>query len=164
MENVLFAGAAAVALMAAVLVITRRNAVHALLYMVLNLLAIALAFVLLGASFAAALQVIVYAGAIMVLFIFVIMMLNLGEAAVAQERRWLSDGVWRVPALLCGLLALEFGLTVPWLPAVARATDVHAVAQALFGPWMLAVEAASLLLLAGLVAAWHLGRGEAGEA
>src|SRR5512133_953502 len=114
MENVLFAGAAA----AAVLVITRRNAVHALLYMVLNLLALALAFVLLGASFAAALQVIVYAGAIMVLFIFVIMMLNLGEAAVAQERRWLGDGVWRVPTLLCGLLALEFGLTVPWLPAV----------------------------------------------
>ena len=78
--------AAVVAVLATAMVITRANAVHALLYLVVSLLAVAIVFYVLGAPFAAALEVIVYAGAIMVLFVFVIMMLNRNEQATQQER------------------------------------------------------------------------------
>ena len=61
------------------------NAVHALLYLIVSLLAVAVVFYVLGAPFVAALEVIIYAGAIMVLFVFVVMMLNLGEHAVSME-------------------------------------------------------------------------------
>src|SRR5690348_10301523 len=89
------------------MVIIQTNAVHALLYLVVSLLAVAIVFYVLGAPFAAALEVIVYAGAIMVLFVFVIMMLNLGEAAVRQERQWLSPGIWIGPAILSAVLLGE---------------------------------------------------------
>ena len=68
--------AAAIAIVSTVLMITRLNAVHALLYLVVSLLAVATVFFILGAPFVAALEVIIYAGAIMVLFIFVMMMLK----------------------------------------------------------------------------------------
>jgi NADH-quinone oxidoreductase subunit J len=69
-----------IAVASAAMAISRSNAVHALLYLVVSLLAVGMVFFILGAPFAAALEVIVYAGAIMVLFIFVIMMLNAGGA------------------------------------------------------------------------------------
>ena len=77
--NILFYLAALVAVVATAMVITRLNTVHALLYMIVSLLALALVFYTLGAPFVAALEIIIYAGAIMVLFVFVVMMLNLGE-------------------------------------------------------------------------------------
>ena len=78
--------AAAVAVIATVLMLTRLNVVHALLYLIVSLLAVAVVFYVLGAPFVAALEVIIYAGAIMVLFVFVVMMLNLGEHAVEMEK------------------------------------------------------------------------------
>ena len=91
----LFYLAAAVALISTYMVITRLNIVHALLYMVMSLLAVALIFFFLGAPFIAAMEVIIYAGAIMVLFIFVVMMLNLGPQSVVQERQWFNLNTWR---------------------------------------------------------------------
>jgi NADH-quinone oxidoreductase subunit J len=73
---ILFYLASIVAVIATLLAITRRHAVHALLYLVVSLLAVAVVFYVLGAVFVAALEVMVYAGAIMVLFVFVVMMLN----------------------------------------------------------------------------------------
>ena len=67
---------AAVAVAATLMVVTRASAVHALLYLIVSLLAVAVVFFVLGAPFVAALEVIIYAGAVMVLFVFVIMMLN----------------------------------------------------------------------------------------
>ena len=61
-------------------------------------------FFTLGAPFIAALEVIIYAGAIMVVFVFVVMMLNLGAQAVAQERQWLSPGMWIAPGILTAIL------------------------------------------------------------
>ena len=152
---------AAIAVIATALAITRREAVHGLLYLIVSLLAVALAFFLLGAPFAAALEVIVYAGAIMVLFVFVVMLLNLGPAAVAQERRWLGLAVWAGPTLLSVLLLAEllFVLATGGRPEMpGRVTGPEAVGAALFGPYLIGVELASLLLLAGLVGAYHLGR------
>ncbi|WP_455565496.1 NADH-quinone oxidoreductase subunit J [Modicisalibacter luteus] len=81
-----------VAVLATLGVIISPNPVHALLYLIVSLIAVAMVFFSLGAPFAGALEIIVYAGAIMVLFVFVVMMLNLGEAAVEQEKAWLSPG------------------------------------------------------------------------
>ena len=72
--------------MSTFMVMTGKNAVHALLYLIVSLLAVALVFLSLGAPFAAALEVIIYAGAIMVLFVFVIMMLNIGPELRSRNR------------------------------------------------------------------------------
>src|SRR5512145_606118 len=98
--NLLFYISAIVAVVSTFLVITRKSAVHALLYLIVSLLAVSLVFFSLGAPFVAALEVIIYAGAIMVLFIFVIMMLNLDRETAHQETLWLSPGIWRGPAVL----------------------------------------------------------------
>jgi NADH-quinone oxidoreductase subunit J len=149
-----------VALISTAMVITRLNAAHAALYLVVSLLSIALIFFSLGAAFAAALEIIVYAGAIMVLFIFVIMMLNLGVMASRAESRWLSLRMWIGPGLLALILAAEFAYVLLQGGAgmlEARAVDAKQVAGSLFGPYVLGVELASFLLLAGLVGAYHLG-------
>ncbi len=164
--TVLFYIAAAVAVLATILVITRLNPVHALLYLIVSLLAVALIFYLLGAPFAAALEVIVYAGAIMVLFVFVVMMLDLGPRTIARERGRLTPGMWLGPGLLAAVLLAELayvlwtggGSSTGGRPVYFGVVDSKAVGVALFGPYLLGVELASLLLLAGLVGAYHLGR------
>src|SRR6266508_3173598 len=159
--NFLFYLAGVIALISTFMVITRLNAVHALLYMILSLLSVAVIFFLLGAPFIAALEVIIYAGAIMVLFVFVVMMLNLGPQSVVQERQWLNLGTWRGLFILAAILLVELifafrlGYTQP--QAVAEVTPQQ-ISIALFGPYLLGVELASMLLLAGLVGAYHLGR------
>jgi NADH-quinone oxidoreductase subunit J len=155
--------AAAVAVVSTGLVITRSNPVHALLYLIVSLLAVAIVFFTLGAPFVAALEVIVYAGAIMVLFLFVVMMLNLGPAAVAQERAWLAPRVWTGPGLLSLVLA---ALLVPVLlegdPRPTSTTPVNAreVGSALFGSYLVTVQLAALLLLAAVVGTAHFRRRE----
>ena len=105
--TIIFYIAALVAILSTLLVITRTSAVHALLYLIVSLLAVAMIFFVLGAPFVAALEVIIYAGAIMVLFIFVIMMLNLGGAHAKEEALLLTPGIWKGPAMLCVILAAE---------------------------------------------------------
>jgi NADH-quinone oxidoreductase subunit J len=157
--------AAAVAVLATVLAISALEAVHALLYLIVSLLAVAMVFFAIGAPFAGILEVIVYAGAIMVLFVFVVMMLNLGRAAVEQERRWLTPRVWLGPAALALVLLAELlhvlrAAGVPQAGMGAGTIGARAVGAALYGPYLLAVELGSMLLLAALVAAFHLGRNE----
>lgn len=159
--NLTFEISAIIAVFATVKMITRPSAVHALLYLTVSLLAAALVFFVLGAPFAAALEVIIYAGAIMVLFVFVIMMLNIGDEAVALETAWMKPSTWIGPSILALLLAIELGVLAA-TGGLARPMGVvisaQAVGIAFVGPYMLAVEIASFLLLAGLVAAFHLGR------
>ncbi len=159
--NVLFYISAAVAIAATAMVITRTNAVHALLYLIVSLLAVALVFFAFGAPLVAALEVIIYAGAIVVLFLFVVMMLNLGAESTAEERQWLPAGIWIGPGCLTLILLGEL-LYVFWhapqsLPGGA-AIGPEQVGATLFGTYLLGVELASMLLLAGLVGAYHLAR------
>lgn len=160
MMEILFYLAAVVALAATALALTRANATHALIYLIVSLLAVAVIFFLLGAPFAAALEVLIYAGAIMVLFVFVIMMLNLGEVGEARERQWLSGRAWLVPGVMAGVLFIELLLALRHAPTAISgvAVEPKEVGLALFGPYVLAVELASMLLLAALVGAYHLGR------
>ena len=159
--EIMFYIAAIIAIFSTVMVITRLNAVHALLYLVVSLLSVALIFFLLGAPFIAALEVIIYAGAIMVLFIFVIMMLNLGNAAKQQESQWLKPSMWIGPSILAIIIFVEllFVLSRSESEAfTASVIDAKQVGTSLFGPYLIAVELAAMLLLAGIVGAYHLGR------
>src|SRR5688572_24158184 len=151
----------AIAVIATVMVITNHNLIHALLYLVVSFLSVAVVFYLLGAPFVAALEVIIYAGAIVVLIIFVIMMLNLKEEAVAQERQWLSRGIIIGPAILsCILLAeLVYIITGGQTANVGpQMVDAKAVGMSLYGPYVIGVELSGILLMAGIVGAYHLGR------
>lgn len=156
---------AAVALFATIMVVINTNPMHALLYLVLSLLSVAVVFYTLGAPFAAALEVIVYAGAILVLFVFVVMMLNLGHKTEEQERRWMAPTSLLAPAALAGVLLWQL-IQLLWpkggfmTPAGVQEVSAKAVGIALYGPYLLAVELASMMLLAGLVAAYHLGKDE----
>jgi NADH-quinone oxidoreductase subunit J len=165
--SITFYIAAGIALLATLLTITRANGVHALLYLIVSLLAVAMVFYTLGAGFAAALEVIIYAGAIMVLFVFVVMMLNLGATAAGREAQWIAPRLWIGPSLLSAILAVQLLLTLvqqkAW-PMAPNAVAPRAVGIVLFGPYLLCVELASMLLLAALVGAYHIAHGERGIA
>ena len=105
--TVLFFVAAAVAVIATGMVITTRKAIHALLYLVISFLALALVFYVLGAPFVAALEVIIYAGAIMVLFLFALMLIDPGRADEAREREWMRPRAWIIPSVLTAALLFE---------------------------------------------------------
>ena len=143
-----------------VLVVTRRNPVHSVLWMLVLFVHIAGLYLFLNAEFLAAIQIIVYAGAIMVLFLFVIMMLNLGKFSVDQEKSWTSGRVMLVPAIMSAILLAQL---INVLRNYEHSIDVVEVgvlevSALLFGPYVLAVELASILLLAGLVSAYHLAK------
>jgi len=156
----LFYIAAAIAIISSISVILQSNIVHALIYLILSLLAVAVIFYVLGAPFAAMLEAIVYAGAIMVLFLFVIMMLNLGQHSRDQERSWLGYKVWLWPGILAAILLGQLLIVLSGVDTDINATQVGVfeVSSLLFGPYVIAVELASILLLAGLVGAYHLAK------
>ncbi|MAM72009.1 MAG: NADH-quinone oxidoreductase subunit J [Gammaproteobacteria bacterium] len=158
--SILFYGSALIAVLSTLMVITRVNIVHALLYLIVSMFSIAVIFYTLGAPFAAALEVIVYAGAIMVMFLFVIMMLNLGQPTIDQERSWLSPNMWIGPGILAAILLAEmlYALNITDAEMAHTMVEAKEVGIAMFGPYVLAVELASMLLLAGLVGAFHLAR------
>jgi NADH-quinone oxidoreductase subunit J len=159
--DVLFYIAAVVSVVATLRVITHLHAVHALLYLVVSVLAVALIFYLLGAAFAAALEIIIYAGAIMVLFVFVIMLLNQGPLTVRQERQWLTPAMWVGPVALSLVLLAEVTFIIASTPPPAADLPQFGpkdISISLYGPYVIGLELASLLLLAGLVGAYHLGR------
>ncbi|MCC7152953.1 MAG: NADH-quinone oxidoreductase subunit J [Bryobacterales bacterium] len=158
--TIVFYVSSAVAIAATVLMLTRVRAVHALLYLIVSLLAVAVIFYVLGAPFVAALELIIYAGAIMVLFVFVVMLLNLGEETVRAERALLAPSMWIGPSVLAAILLAEF----IWMlarggvpPAQAVSIGPVEVGISLFGPYLIGVELTSMLLLGGLVGAYHLG-------
>jgi len=158
--------AAAIAVISTALMITRFKAVHALLYLVVSLLSIATIFYTLGAPFVAALEVIIYAGAIMVLFVFVMMLLNIGDRAVRMERTWLEPKAWIGPVILAAILVVELAYVLiarAGSPGIVGEVGPKQVGMALFGPYLLGVELVSMLLLAGIVGAYHLGWNAPGE-
>lgn len=144
-----------IAVAATILVIVQRNAVHALLYLIVSLFALAVSMLILGAAFAAALEIVVYAGAILVLFVFVVMMVGAASSTF-------TPGAWILPALLGAALLAELVYVTLGRGAAAAggAASVapKAVGMALFGPYLLGSEIAAFLLLSGLVGAFRLAR------
>ena len=163
--NEIFYISAAIAIISTIMAITRANAVHALLYFIASLLAVAVIFFILGAPFVAALEVIIYAGAIMVLFVFVVMMLNLGPRAIEQEKQWINPKAWIGPVILALVLVSELIYLLSYAKnlSASKVVGPKQVGITLFGPYVLGVELASILLLAGIVGAYHLGRRDKSE-
>jgi len=152
--TVAFYIAGAVALISTLLVVTRRNTIHALLYLVVSLFAVAVVFYTLGAPFVAALEVIVYAGAIMMLFVFAVMLLNVR----ADTPLRVPVRMWIGPVILIAVLLAEvvYGVRLTNHALSGQQIGPAAVSDALFGPYVLGVELASMLLLAALIGARHI--------
>lgn len=165
---IIFWAFAGLAMGSALFCITRRSPVASALWLVMTLFSVAALFVLLDAQFIAVLQVLVYAGAIMVLFLFVIMLLNLGRPGPADLKGpvGLGVGVLLGGLLLVQLLALRQATPPPELVlgqgAMARtAVDqgmVAAVARPLFSTYLVPFEITSILLLAAMVGAVVLAK------
>jgi NADH-quinone oxidoreductase subunit J len=157
-EAVLFWPLAILSVGSALAVLLARNPIYAAMGLVLSFFAVAGIYVLLAAQMLAALQVIVYAGAIMVLFLFVIMLLSLGEADLGEERGWLRPAIGAVVAGVTGGLIVSTFVGRTWesLPAAVSEQPFGTVAQVgrlLFGPFILPFEATSILLLVAIVGA-----------
>lgn len=154
--------AGSLALISALLVVTRASVVHALIWLLVTLLSLSASFFALGASFAGAAQILIYAGAILAVFVFVVMTVDASPKALEQERARLGRA-WVPPALVAALVLVPLFAwrgapgadTAAPMGAAVSATDLGML---LFGPWAAVVEIASGLLLAALMGARHLGR------
>ena len=159
MEQVLFVIFGGIAVGGAILVVTRRHPMSSALCLILTLFAVAALFVLRQAHFLAAIQVIVYAGAIVVLFIFVIMLVNVPENKLPVER---TTGFRILGVVAAGLLILEGALlarrVAPSPASTVDAGSVQAVGRSLFTDYLLAFEITSVLLLAAVIGAIALAK------
>lgn len=150
-----------IAIISALMMIIQTNAVHALLYLVISFLGVSLLIFTLGAPFIAALEVIIYAGAIIVLFIFVMLLLNLGSQSVELEKQWLRASGWVGPVILSLILLgeLVYLLVSGGLhPVLNNVINPEQVGTAMFSTYLVGVELSSILLMASLVGAFHLGQ------
>jgi NADH-quinone oxidoreductase subunit J len=157
--SIIFYVLAAIILITTGIAITRRNLVHAVVYLVFSFFGSAMMFYLFGAPLLAVLEVIIYAGAIMILFLFIIMMVNVE----ASQERMFPIQQW-LPIAMIGILYLIIGAVIV---TSAPGTDVtleialaepKAFGEYLFQRHWLSIEIVSLLLLVALVGALHLGR------
>ena len=156
------------ALVSAVLVITRRNPVHSAIYLIITLLSVALIYLQLQAEFLAAVQIILYIGGIMVLFLFVIMLvrLDITTRQAPFNQQWLVAGI--ASAILLAELGAVFYLgrgtaPLPTGSAEALQPNTEQIGRALFQKYMLPFELASLLLLVAMVGAVVMAARRQGE-
>ena len=157
--SIIFYGLAVLILLTTALAITRRNLVHAVIYLIFSFFGSAMLFYLFGAPILAMLEVIIYAGAIMVLFLFIIMMLKVEtlEERLFPLRQWL-------PAAGLGLVYLGIGIVMIIRDPASRSDLQSAVAEPrdfgryLFENHWLSIEIVSLLLLVTLVGVLILGK------
>ncbi len=163
-EQIFFLVFAILAVVSAIAVVSLRNPVHSVISLMVCFLQMAALFVMLRAPFIAVVQVFVYVGAVLVLFLFVIMMLDIAKAGI---ERFVSGGHLWVIALL-GVLIIEMvvivsrsrlsAVTAP--PAIRLTGTVREVGEALFSKYVLPFEVVSLILLVALLGAIVLGRKE----
>lgn len=165
LELLVFALLAGVGLSSAVMVITRKNLVHSAMYLIVTFFSVAAVYVLLHAEFLAVVQVLVYAGGIMVLFLFVIMLVDLPREVAAPRRG--RRGHVAAAALLTALVVGSLGVYV-WASGLRPAPDTSAlgaeggnletVAITLFRYYLLPFEVVSILLLVAMVGAITLAK------
>ena len=169
LPSVVFAYMATVSVASALLAVTRRNPIHSMLWVLVLFLHVAGIFLLLDAEFLAAVQVIVYAGAILIFYLFFLMLLDLQdeEARPRFGRHWplaaavglsFAALIWRVR-----VDTLELGPVTSVPPSASDAASVGSlreVGMALFGPFALPFEIASLVLLAAIIGAVVLAKSE----
>jgi NADH-quinone oxidoreductase subunit J len=158
LNQALFIFFAVLAVASAILMVTRRNIVHGAVFLITTLLSTAGIFLLLEAEFLFIVQIILYVGGIMVLFVFVIMLVNL-DVSMRQtqfNRQWMVAGALSLVLASQFLFAIWAGRGALRLPAMAREIapkNTEAVADALFSHYMLPFEIASILLLVAMIGA-----------
>lgn len=161
MITYLFCFLAFLAIMFGLMVVLSKNPIHSVLYLVLTFFAIAGQYVLLNAQFLAAVHIIVYAGAIMVLFLFVIMLLNLNKETEPHKGLWLKGSAavasGSLLIVLVGALKNAENISTPnaFDPNVGL---IEKLGQSLFKDFLLPFEVSSILLLAAMVGAVMLGK------
>ena len=156
-EIIFFFLIAAVAIVSAVMMITRRNPVKSVLFLIVNFFCIAVVYLILHAQFIAIIQILVYAGAIMVLFLFVIMLLNLGDETLLTEKTTFK--YW-IAMILAGTVLIELAMGVR-ASVVGSPTSMHSAAmqigtvefvgRSLYTDFLFPFEVTSLILLAAMV-------------
>ena len=162
-EAVAFYVAAALILGFAVLVVTARSSVHSVMFLVLNFLSLAGLYVMLSAQFLAVIQVLVYAGGIVVLYLFVVMLVNLKRPPEAHSdpRRQGRLGLVMSLAVLVELVAIGlYGWAKPEHTGVLAADNVKQVGWALYTDYLIPFEVASMLLLVAMIGAIVLAKRE----
>ena len=166
-ERLVFDVAAAVAILFGGLMVVTKNAVRSVLTLVVAFFALAVTYVMLLSPFIAAIQVIVYAGAILVLFLFVLMLLNIGHMHLERSRRPMQTFLGSIAVVLFAALLLgtlrSSGAMIPLssdAATPAALTDPASLSRTLFSDYLLHFEAVSVLLLAALVGAFVLARRE----
>jgi len=165
-ERLLFDAAAALAILFAAVMVVHRHPVKSVLALVVSFFALAVCYVLLSAPFIAAIQVIVYAGAILVLFLFVLMLLNLPEEIWQGGGRPVHQVLSGAALLLFAGLLLSLlrrhgsEVSLPGGGDPAGGGEIAPLAKLLFSDFLLAFEALSVLLLAALVGAFVLAQRE----
>lgn len=162
LELIVFLILAAAAIVSAVLMITRKNPVTSALYLVFDFFIIAVLYLFLRAQFIAVIQITVYAGAIMVLFLFVIMLLNLGEDKLLK---WKLNSTRTIASLLGLVLLAEiayyvmnFTSTSGISPQSESMGTVESIGKVLYASYLFPFEITSILLLAALVGAIFLAK------
>ena len=164
METLIFILMAAVSIAAALGLLLSKNAIYAALFLILNFGTVAIFYLLLNAPFLAAVQVSVYAGAIMVLFVFVIMLLGAERLQTEDShgQAWQRPLAVGLGIVLVALTAIVLLGVVPPVAAAASATPVDsspmAIGLALFGPYLFPFEVVSILLLVAMIGAVVLTR------
>jgi len=162
-EAVVFYVLASIALIAAVMVIWSRSVIHSAIYLVLTFFCVAAVYVLLRAEFVAVVQVLVYAGGILVLFLFAIMLVNLGDPGGSRVR---------LHATLSGFIGVSVGGMILYVystgrlasalvvnpPAAAGGGNIQLLGAALYRDYLLPFEIASILLLVAMIGAIVLAR------
>ena len=152
---------AALAVVGAVMMVTRKNAVHSAVYLVLTFVAVAAIYVLLDAEFLFAVQILVYAGGILVLFLFVIMLVNLEEPRRYSGGRLHLGLSTALTLLLFGMLATVFVKEAPQAPAAVAPMaegNLQTVGWLLYRNYLIPFEVVSVLLLVAMIGAIVLGR------
>jgi NADH-quinone oxidoreductase subunit J len=156
-EFIFFILLAVSAVVSAVVMITRRNPIKSVLALIVNFFCLAMIYLILQAQFIAIVQILVYAGAIMVLFLFVVMLLNLGDERLLTERTTYRK---YIAFALAGVVLVEIlvgmGLTVGPSPAspaphAAEMGTVEFIGRALYTQFLFPFEVTSMLLLAAMV-------------
>ncbi len=165
MERLVFDAAAVLTVLFAAVMVVHRHPVKSVLSLVVSFFGLAVCFVLLSAPFIAAIQVIVYAGAILVLFLFVLMLLNVPEEEREQEPRRVQRALSGVALVVFAVLLLRLLKSYGESEFARRGAlsgEVAPLASLLFSRYLLPFEALSILLLAALVGAYVLARPEKG--
>jgi NADH-quinone oxidoreductase subunit J len=166
MERLMFDASAALAVLFATVMVVHRHPVKSVLALVVSFFGLAVSFVLLTAPFIAAIQVIVYAGAILVLFLFVLMLLNVPEETREREPRPVQRALSGVALVVFAFLLLRLLRSYGSAGVLRRGSlsgEVAPLARLLFSRYLLPFEALSILLLAALVGAYVLAQQEKSE-